>query len=278
MKVVSLRGKGKIERFLRCDPYLHLYEIGDLDDLYFDHTTWYALQGDRKDRDGDEIRALALLYTGTSMPVVLCFEADPADAVRRLLPEIRDALPERFYAHLSPGVSDALADSHRIESHGTFLKMAWIDRGALDGVETAGVQALSANDISDLQTLYETSYPGHWFEPGMLSAGHYYGLRQDGELVCVAGVHVYSRRYRVAALGNIATHPRARGKGLARRVTAKLCRELAGSADWIGLNVKDDNAPAIACYERLGFRRWAVYEELTLGCADCGMKNGDIAG
>jgi ribosomal protein S18 acetylase RimI-like enzyme len=61
-------------------------------------------------------------------------------------------------------------------------------------------------------------------------------------------------------------------------VTAKLCRELAGSADWIGLNVKDDNAPAIACYERLGFRRWAVYEELTLGCGDCGTKNGDGAG
>jgi GNAT superfamily N-acetyltransferase len=258
MKVVTLRDKGKIERFLRRDPYLHLYEIGDLDDLYFDHTTWYAV------KEGDEIRALALLYTGTTMPVILCFATEPVDANCALLREIGDDLPKRFYAHLSPGVVDAFSESHRIESHGAHIKMALREPGMLDGVETAGAHALSATDIEDLQALYEASYPGHWFEPGMLAAGHYYGLRQEGELVSVAGVHVFSPRYRVAALGNIATHPRLRGRGLARLVTAKLCRELLGKADQIGLNVKDDNAGAIACYERLGFRRWAVYGEYTL--------------
>ena len=89
-------------------------------------------------------------------------------------------------------------------------------------------------------------------------------FNQGEELMSVAGVHVFSRRYRVAALGNIATHPQARGKGLARVVTAKLCQELRGEADHIGLNVKDDNAGAIACYERLGFERCAVYGEYTL--------------
>jgi GNAT superfamily N-acetyltransferase len=267
MKVVDVRDKGRIERFLRGDPFLHLYEIGDLDELYFEHTSWYALQGDRESREGDEIRSLALLYTGTSMPVVLGLSEEPIDDLVRLLREIRGSLPRRFYAHLTPGAVDAFAPSHRIESHGTFLKMALTERGALDGVGTAGVRALSAADIAALQTLYEASYPGHWFEPGMLAAGHYYGIWEGDALVSVAGVHVFSQRYRVAALGNIATHPRMRGRGLARIVTAKLCQELSGNADWIGLNVKDDNDAAIACYERLGFRRWAVYGEYTLEAA-----------
>jgi GNAT superfamily N-acetyltransferase len=58
----------------------------------------------------------------------------------------------------------------------------------------------------------------------------WYGLERDGELRqlilgSVAGIHVYSPRQRMAALGNIVTHPAARGKGYASRVTARLCRE-----------------------------------------------------
>jgi ribosomal protein S18 acetylase RimI-like enzyme len=258
MRAVTVREKGKIERFLRQDPYLHLYEIGDLDDLYFGRTAWYALE------DGGEVRALALLYTGTSMPVVLALAGEPVDAVCALLQEIRGGLPGSFYAHFSPGVAGALSASHRIEPHGTFLKMALTEPKALDAVETDAVSELCAGDIDELHALYEASYPGHWFEPAMLAAGHYYGLRLEGALVSVAGIHVFSHRYRVAALGNITTHPRVRGRGLARRVTVKLCQELLGSVDHIGLNVKGDNAGAIACYERLGFRPWAVYEECSV--------------
>src|SRR5438093_529591 len=82
----------------------------------------------------------------------------------------------------------------------------------------------------------------NWFDPRMLETGHYYGIRQDGTLLSIAGVHVYSPRYRVAALGNITTRPAARGHGLATLVTAKLCQELLRSVDEIGLNVRADNA------------------------------------
>ena len=55
---------------------------------------------------------------------------------------------------------------------------------------------------------------------------------------------------------------------MARRSTAKLCQVLSGEVDRVGLNVNDDNAAAIACYERLGFERRAVYEECTLQRVD----------
>ena len=80
-----------------------------------------------------------------------------------------------------------------------------------------------------------------------------------------------SPRYRVAALGNIATHPKYRGKGYGTAVTAKLCGSLLREVDHIGLNVKADNKSAIRCYEKLGFEVVCSYgeyevEPLTGGC------------
>ncbi len=112
--------------------------------------------------------------------------------------------------------------------------------------------------------LYELSYPGHWFEPHMLRTGHYYGMWNNHRLISVAGIHVYSPRYNVAALGNITTHPQWRGRGLGRKVTAHLCKELINSVEYIGLNVKSDNTAAISCYRNLGFE--TSHEYMNLCC------------
>jgi predicted GNAT family acetyltransferase len=143
-------------------------------------------------------------------------------------------------------------------------KMALVDATKLDIVDTAGVVQLTAEDHEEISALYAASYPGNWFDMRMLETGHYYGLRDGGELLSIAGIHVYSPRYRIAALGNITTHPKARGRGYAARVTAKLCRELLHTVDHIGLGVKSDNIGAIACYTRLGFTQVGQYNEYAL--------------
>jgi ribosomal protein S18 acetylase RimI-like enzyme len=105
------------------------------------------------------------------------------------------------------------------------------------------------------------SYPTGYFEPVNLERGPYVAIRDDRGIAAVAGVHVYSPDKRVASLGNIATRPDARGRGLARRVTAALCRLLQGEIDVIGLNVRADNAAAIACYRGVGFEIRHAYDE-----------------
>ena len=95
----------------------------------------------------------------------------------------------------------------------------------------------------------------------LLKTKQYFGIRKNGRLVSVAGIHVYSPEYKVAALGNIATDPSHRNKGYGRRAAAKTCQSLLKRVSHVGLNVKADNEPAISCYRRLGFETVASYGE-----------------
>ena len=237
------------ERLSR-DAALHIYELGDLDDFFWPNTRWFA-RGD----------AIALVYTASELPVLIAL-----GDVAALLAEIRDQLPARIYAHLSPGLVPQLAPRYDDEPHGAFLKMRLSDRATIDAVDASRAFALAPRDRDELVAFYAHAYPGNWFDPRMLETGQYFTIRDGGELVAAGGVHVYSPTERVAALGNIAVAPSARGRGLARCVTAAISRSLLAHVDLVGLNVRADNAAAIACYTRLGFTRVAPYEEHLL-CA-----------
>lgn len=263
MATVCLHDKQLIEAILRGNTYLHLYEIGDLDDFFWQYTTWYAL------KEQQRITLVALLYSGVGLPVLLGITEEPGDKMRALLSSMNHLLPRRFYAHLSEGIASVFAHDYQIESHGIHYKMALLDKAPLDTVDDAGVVPLTVADLPDLEALYRASYPGNSFDPRMLETGRYYGMRDGRTIVSVAGIHVYSPRYRVAVVGNVTTRPDFRGQGLGTAVCARLCKELLREVDHVGLNVKADNASAIASYVRLGFERIATYEEFSLKLKGC---------
>ena len=220
--VICLHTKETVEAFCRSNPFLHIYSIGDLDDFFWPHTTWYALQEQRR------IQQIVLLYADLSMrmPTVLALAEEPADLMRDLLRAILPLLPRRFHAHLDQRAADILASDYRIAPHGTFHKMGLIDRSRLGSFDTSEVLRLSAADLADLRARYAAGYEDNWFVPRMLDTDFYFGVRRGHALASVAGVHVYSRRYGVAALGNITTRPDMRGQGLATAVSSRLCLEL----------------------------------------------------
>jgi RimJ/RimL family protein N-acetyltransferase len=257
MSIVQLQDKKRIEAFLRRNPELHIYALGDLDDFFWPYTTWYGRQ------EGGELRNIVLVYSGKALPTVIA-EAEQPDGVRALLAEIGSELPGRFHAHLSLGVEGLFQDSHTMRPHGMHYRMALRDGGGVRDFDGPQVVPLGPADLDEALAFYEESYPGNWFDARMLETGRYYGLRDAGRLVSVAGVHVYSRCYRVAALGNIATHPAHRRKGYGTLVTARLCQTLLGEVDHIGLNVKADNEAASRCYQRLGFETVAPYSEFDI--------------
>jgi putative membrane protein insertion efficiency factor len=110
---------------------------------------------------------------------------------------------------------------------------------------------LSVDDHNAVKDLYTKAYPGNWFDQRMLETGKYFGAFDDNVMISIAGIHVYSRLYRVAVLGNITTLAAYRDQGVASNLTAELCRDLlTDGIESIGLNVKSDNQKAIRCYQK----------------------------
>ncbi|MEV0393980.1 GNAT family N-acetyltransferase [Polymorphospora rubra] len=252
MPVRSVHDRTELADLLARHPALYAYQLGDLDDFFWPYTTWYRLAD-----------AVALVYHGGTVPTLLALHpADGTDQLADLLRELAPLLPAHFEAHLPPGAETALRARFTGHDHGPHLKMALTDPALLATARPAG-DVLTRADLPELTKLYATAYPDNWFDPRMLDTGHYVGLRRDGELVAVAGVHVWSPVYRVAALGNVTTHPTARGAGLATAAVAALCHRLRASVDHVTLNVRTDNAAARAVYARLGFTVVARYAEHT---------------
>jgi ribosomal protein S18 acetylase RimI-like enzyme len=139
------------------------------------------------------------------------------------------------------------------------------DWAPLQSIDTTRAVQLGPSDARELESLYADAYPGNWFDPRMLETGAYFGVREGGALASVSGVHVVSRTQRVAALGNVATRPDMRGRGLARIAVAATCRALRADVHHLGLNVDCSNAEGIRLYEGLGFTRVATYEEARVG-------------
>ena len=251
MGLVSLHDRVALERWLRRDARVHLYELGDLDDFFWPHTTWYGLE------ESADLRAVALLYAASDLAVLIALGGGARELVARLAP----VLPRRFYAHLEVGAASALGPAFAVSPRGLHDRMVLTRPSELDEVDTHEAVTLAASHASELESFYASAYPGNWFDRRMLETGGYRAVQRDGRIVSVAGVHVLSRKYRVAALGNVATNAAFRGRGLGRIVCAALCKDLMALADPVGLNVLSSNAAAIALYQQLGFVRVAHYEE-----------------
>lgn len=257
MPFESLHDRDELEAFFLHQPVLHLYSLGDLDPAFWPHTSWYGV------REGGVLQEVVLLYLGLALPTVQAFASEDPARAAALLVELLPALPPRFHAHLGPPELERTVRVHRAFSpYGLSLRLCLADPAGLNIPEPAGLVVLGDRDEPAIRALLATAYPGNFFEPRMLASGLYLGVRQAGELVAMAGLHVRSERYHAAALGNVATQPRCRGQGLARAVTAALCRRLLERGiHHIGLNVREANTAGRALYEGLGFEPRLRYQE-----------------
>ncbi len=258
MAVTELTDRPGIAEFLRRNAEAHVYELGDLDDFDWPHTRWFAWQEDQR------IEQVALLYTEPSVPVLIAIEESPAGSMTWLLGCLLPTLPGALYAHVSPPLLDLFRNRYTVDLAEPHLKLALTRHDRLTSI-AAPVDLLSEGDLTELEELYRVAYPSTWFTSRMLATDRYVGIRHDGRLACVAGVHVYSPTWGVAALGNVATLPDLRGRGLARAACAALCLMLLEDGiETIALNVRADNAAAIAAYSSLGFEVAASYWEARL--------------
>lgn len=255
--------RSRLEAFLRRDTGLFLYHLGDLDPFYAPNVRWACIE--RVAGREVSIEAVILLYDAVDPPVLLALEERSPESLVALLRAVWPALPRRVFAHVSSRVTSLLPPCE-VDFHGGYQKM--IREG--EGVPRRGdaafgdVRVLDEGDLPAIVALLDCASPGHAFEPRSLAHGATVGVLEGEALVAMAGVHVVSSELGVAALGNVATRPDRRGRGLGTLVTEEAARLLERLVRDIGLNVRRDNVAAIRCYERVGFRKVADYDELTL--------------
>lgn len=247
------RDKREIFDFLSGSAELQLYLIGDLDNFFWPNTVWYALY------HKGEIMSIALLYKGMTPATFLLFQEENLQFPRELIRTVRNQLPGELNVHLSPDLINTFGRQNILENYGLHYRM--ILTGNPQKIADNNIRRLDMNHLSLLKQLYSDSYPGNWFDSRMLETGKYFGYFIGDTLAGVAGIHVYSAEYRIAALGNIVTRKEYRGMKIAFKLTSALCSDLKKSVDTIGLNVKADNIAAIRAYENAGFTKRAEYDE-----------------
>jgi GNAT superfamily N-acetyltransferase len=237
------------------DRAVHPYGLADLEEPFWSSSTWY--------RSGDAV--VAVLDLGGE-PAVYAIAADDekAAATLDLLEHLAPDLPDGFLITGPVGLAEPLGREFAVDWVGPHVKMHLIDRGRLTEPDPR-VTWLDRRAVDEVLDLRATDVDiSAFFVPELLDSGHYCGIRVEDRLVAIAGVHVLSERYGVAAIGNVFTHPDHRGEGLASALTSTLAHRLLPLVDVVGLNVQSGNGPARTVYERLGFVPVLAYEEAEL--------------
>ncbi len=201
-------------------------------------------------RDG-RAEAVVLVYTPPGFTSLL--PSGSEEGVQAILARAPDLPPKPFLVVRRLDLP-AIEARYRVDEKWTMLRMA-VSTSELRPapVRNGTLRPLAADDLPAVQALY-ASWPDTVFTPFMFAHGIYYGAYVDGHLVAVAGTHAFSPRHGIGVIGNVFTRPDYRGRGLGGAVTGAVAVSLLerGVRDVV-LNVREDNAPAIAAYARLGF-------------------------
>lgn len=116
------------------------------------------------------------------------------------------------------------------------------------------VRRLHGSDVRTLNRLYSSDGAPAYYTAKHIEEGVYYGVFEGRELVSVAGTHVVSAEVGVAVVGNVFTHPQARGRHYARLATGAATAELLKRCRDVALTVDPKNEPAVRAYRHLGYR------------------------
>jgi ribosomal protein S18 acetylase RimI-like enzyme len=129
------------------------------------------------------------------------------------------------------------------------LQMLW-PAGGDTGRPDGGVIELGADSVPEMLDLVGRARPGP-FWPRTREMGTYVGIRENGRLVAMAGERLRPPSW--TEISAVCTAPEARGRGHAARLVRALAARIEARGERPFLHVAEENAGAVALYERLGF-------------------------
>lgn len=210
-------------------------------DAQLDNIFWHALNGAH--RQWSDGTASVRRYTQGFSPIIAF--ADP------LRPDLAALAPwcasgEHFYCD---GWSGAAPPGWRVEVESTMFRMLW--DGALPAADPAPealpLRAEHAPQALELATLCK---PGP-FGIRTIELGDYFGYFDGERLMAMAGERL--RASGLCEISGVCTHPDYQGRGLAKKLIAKLLLRHAARGERSFLHVMRGN-PAHQLYLDMGFQ------------------------
>ena len=120
------------------------------------------------------------------------------------------------------------------------------------------IERLGPVDVPAMVELVQLTDPGP-FGPRTIEFGDYYGIRDGGRLVAMAGERIHPGPY--AEVSAVCTHPDYRGRGYAAALVSAVSAGMVARGDRPMLHVRFDN-PAAHVYEQVGFTTERILELL----------------
>ncbi len=239
----------RLREFFSRDRLLSAYALADLDAADIERARWWSASR------GDAIVAAALVVE--ALPFRPCFATGETEA---LLAIFREGLHEpRLVVSTPPAGRVAVEAVYRFERIDRMHRMA-VDSGSFQPRVTHRVTRLGPDELEDVIDLYGYASRSY-FTPERLARELYFGIYSGTSLVSAAGTHVRSQRSGLAAVGNVLTRVGYRDRGMATSVTSTVTVAAFEQHPDVVLNVRQDNSPAIAVYQRLGYHVHAPFVE-----------------
>ena len=189
----------------------------------------------------------AMLAVGdaTALDAILCLHPGPRFSFAGFRPEHLDTMERHFF----------------LARKELMVRMS-VTRETLRPVQGEATRLLG-RDIGGINRLYSAQGGQSTYTSRHIDDGVYYGVIVEDRLVSIAGTHVNAPAERVAVVGNVFTHPRYRGGGLATIATSAVTGALLQHCDLVALTVEANNAPALAVYGKLGYGQVCTLYETT---------------
>ena len=269
-RVERLTDRETIRALLTPEGTYAAYALAQLAPSLFPRSEWWSASGPTGARLGGSAgRAIVLHSRGGLGPALLTIgDAAALDVLLSLHPG-----PHTCFASFRPEHLKVVQRHFLLTREELMVRMS-VTREAFHPAEGEAVR-LGGRNIRFINQLYSAEGGPAAYSSGHIDEGVYYGVIVEGRLASIAGTHVDSPAERVAVVGNVFTHPRYRGTGLATIATSEVTRALLEHCDLVALTVEVSNASALAVYAKLGYRQQCtLYETPAVRKDPLGLASG----